>query len=268
MNAKEFEQIVNERCQKIRDVLTAKAKEYASDKDRLHNFNRGAQITGQTRERVLHGFMMKHFISYLDILDNVDKGIYPSHSLVDEKIGDIINYFILMEACLKGCNKGEDGQLTPGYIAFFSSTDLMNWKRGCCQDAIAGLTGELLGEDGLIKIKWIYPMHSGFVFPAMSFDETGTIHVVDGEFFYDAHQKLQFHLPESRRIKIHRLSFVDRILIKLKLKKDIRYHGTVGDFYSLDEVGKIWKPNVIERFQKMKTSLQKKQPKRPDPNTQ
>jgi len=60
----------------------------------------GAEISGISRERVLHGFMLKHLISYLDMLDDMDKGIIPTEAYLDEKIGDIINYFVLQEASI------------------------------------------------------------------------------------------------------------------------------------------------------------------------
>lgn len=96
--------LVTERCDKITKTLILKAKEYANGKDRLHNFNRGAEISGISRERVLHGFMLKHFISYLDLLDGIDSGNIPTNEVIDEKIGDIINYFILFEASIKDRN--------------------------------------------------------------------------------------------------------------------------------------------------------------------
>lgn len=101
MNTLEFDTIVAIRCGKIEETLSIKAKEYVRGDDRLHNFNRGAEISGISRERVLHGFMLKHFISYLDMLDDIDKGITPSAEYVDEKIGDIINYMVLLEASIK-----------------------------------------------------------------------------------------------------------------------------------------------------------------------
>lgn len=101
MNTTDFDKIVSERCEKIKHVLSVKAKEYVRGDDRLHNFNRGAEISGISRERVLHGFMLKHFISYLDMLDDIDKGITPTADYVDEKIGDIINYMVLLEASIK-----------------------------------------------------------------------------------------------------------------------------------------------------------------------
>lgn len=105
MNSIEFDKIVEERCTKIKYVLSEKAVEYASDTDRLHNFNRGAKISGQSREKTLWGFALKHYISFLDILDNIDKGVIAQDYVVDEKIGDLINYLVLVEACIKDRNK-------------------------------------------------------------------------------------------------------------------------------------------------------------------
>lgn len=104
MNSEQFDTLVKERCEKISFTLSVKAREYVRGDDRLHNFNRGAEISGITRERVLHGFMLKHFISYLDMLDDIDNNNIPSDEIVNEKIGDIINYFILLEASLKDRN--------------------------------------------------------------------------------------------------------------------------------------------------------------------
>lgn len=101
MNTEQFDAIVEARCAKIKAILTVKAKEYVRGENRLHNFKRGAEISGISRERVLHGFMLKHFISYLDMLDDIDKGVMIPDDYIDEKIGDIINYFILLEASLK-----------------------------------------------------------------------------------------------------------------------------------------------------------------------
>jgi hypothetical protein len=104
MNNEQFDKIVEERCNKIKQVLSIKAKEYARNDDRLHNFVRAGVIMNMSKERALHGFLMKHFISYLDILEDIDNGKIPSNEMIDEKLGDIINYFILMEASIKERN--------------------------------------------------------------------------------------------------------------------------------------------------------------------
>ena len=101
MTEKEFQDVLTTRLTKIKETLSSKAEEYATDNDKLHNFNVGARLTGQTRERVLWGFALKHYISFLDILDNLDKGKLPTEAMVDEKVGDLINYLVLVEASLK-----------------------------------------------------------------------------------------------------------------------------------------------------------------------
>lgn len=100
MTSIQFNQIVENRLDKIRNTLVEKAKEYANDKDRLHNFNRGAAITGKTREDVLWGFALKHFVSFMDILDGIRGGKFPDKDKWDEKIGDLINYLILIDVCV------------------------------------------------------------------------------------------------------------------------------------------------------------------------
>lgn len=77
-----------------------KAKEYANDEDRLHNFNKAGKMSNQTPEKALRGMLLKHIVSMDDIIENIDKGVLPSKALLDEKIGDIINYYILIEACI------------------------------------------------------------------------------------------------------------------------------------------------------------------------
>ena len=105
MTEEEFDKIVGYRCDSIKAILTIKGKEYRRENNPLHNFERGAKITGQTPVRVLDGFVLKHLISYRDMLDDVEAGNIPSEELVDEKFGDIINYFILQEAQIKNIIK-------------------------------------------------------------------------------------------------------------------------------------------------------------------
>jgi hypothetical protein len=44
--------------------------------------------------------MAKHWVSVLDIIDKLVTNNYVSGELIDEKIGDSINYLILLEAML------------------------------------------------------------------------------------------------------------------------------------------------------------------------
>jgi hypothetical protein len=100
MTNKEFDVILEQRITLMRQVLQKKAGEYASLDDRLHNFKRAAQVLGTTSEKALLGMLVKHLVSLFDIVDSwQDKKC--SIEMLDEKIGDTINYAILLEALLK-----------------------------------------------------------------------------------------------------------------------------------------------------------------------
>lgn len=100
MEEKRFYKLVDERLSKITSTLASKGNEYSTPGNKLHNFDRGANITGQTREIVLLGFLLKHQISILDIIDKIEVGVLPTRKLLDEKLTDIINYYILLEASI------------------------------------------------------------------------------------------------------------------------------------------------------------------------
>lgn len=90
--------------EEIKRSLGLKSGEYASTGDKFHNFNEGAIRLKCTPERCLEAYNTKHLVSYSDMLDNLDKGIVPSDEYIDEKLGDIINYFILQKIQLKQRN--------------------------------------------------------------------------------------------------------------------------------------------------------------------
>lgn len=103
----EFSEVVDERIRKIVDTLREKAIEYSGDGDRFHTFKVGARIMGTTPEKALQGMMLKHLVSVFDLIDwagTDDERI--TVELIDEKIGDTINYLILLEGMLK---QGRDG---------------------------------------------------------------------------------------------------------------------------------------------------------------
>ena len=100
MKTEQFNEIVEARCEKIKKVLVKKAAEYSSDTDRLHNFKVASRINDETPEKALWGMMAKHLVSILDIVAATRGGRRPSAELRDEKVGDAINYLILLEALL------------------------------------------------------------------------------------------------------------------------------------------------------------------------
>lgn len=97
MNTPQFEAILESRLSSIKQVLGNKAKEYAIG-DRLYNFKRAAEISRTTPQKALAGMFMKHLVSVLDL---VEGSLPPTEYMVNEKIGDAINYLILLEAVLK-----------------------------------------------------------------------------------------------------------------------------------------------------------------------
>lgn len=97
MTIKEFNKVLEQRIEKIRKVLAAKNKEYASPGDKLYNFKRTAAMLGCSDEEALLGMLAKHLISIIDMVQNKREADY---ALWDEKLGDAINYLILLEAII------------------------------------------------------------------------------------------------------------------------------------------------------------------------
>lgn len=80
------------------DTLTAKAAEYATDGDRLHNFKVAAATQGISPVQVLGGMMCKHTVSVYDMIGTGKE--YPLE-LWEEKIKDSINYLFLLWALVQ-----------------------------------------------------------------------------------------------------------------------------------------------------------------------
>ena len=97
--------IIKERIGKIRDILIQKGNEYDTEEERFHSFNTAAKKYNKTPERIAHEWWTKHYVSFLDMLDALeDKGPLRNRitsKLIDDKIGDMINYLILIEGMLK-----------------------------------------------------------------------------------------------------------------------------------------------------------------------
>ena len=97
MTTEQFEQIIRRRMELGLETLAHKAKEYAKG-DRLHNFKRGGEVMGCSPERALLGYMTKHLVSVVDIIDDIEKGHAPTQTYWDEKLGDLYNYVLLLDA--------------------------------------------------------------------------------------------------------------------------------------------------------------------------
>jgi len=98
MNSTTFKHLLESRIEKIRTSLNVKGKEYSTNDDKLHNFKQAAIMNAEHPARSLHGMLTKHLVSYLDMVKGIESGKTYSNEYIDEKITDIINYFILQEA--------------------------------------------------------------------------------------------------------------------------------------------------------------------------
>lgn len=98
MNAERFNEIVNKQIEDIKDILLTKSIEYATD-DRLYNFKKGNELFGSKDlpSSVCWGYMLKHLVSVHDIANGIRAA---SLEQINEKIGDSINYLILLKGLL------------------------------------------------------------------------------------------------------------------------------------------------------------------------
>lgn len=98
MTMDDFDAVVERRLERIRQTLVVKGREYSRDGDRLSNFHNGARMLRCTPERALLGYAVKQMVSIVDFVRDLDQGVVRTEAEWDEKLGDAINYLILLEA--------------------------------------------------------------------------------------------------------------------------------------------------------------------------
>lgn len=98
-NAELFANSISEMVDKSLDILIKKGKSYSSDEDRLHNFRVAAALQGISEKEALAGMLAKHLVSVFDMVKTDESRPRPYSSAVwDEKIGDAINYLLILRA--------------------------------------------------------------------------------------------------------------------------------------------------------------------------
>jgi len=97
MNSKEFNLTMDGLLERCKETLQHKAGEYADSRDRLHNFNSAAELIGGTKAQACWGMAVKHVVSVSDMVASGQS--YPM-PIWDEKLGDMLNYCILLYACV------------------------------------------------------------------------------------------------------------------------------------------------------------------------
>lgn len=100
MNKEFLKEVIADTLEKIEDTLGVKALEYVREDNAMHNFDIGARMTNQIREKVLYGFALKHHISIADMRNDIENNLLPKKEVIEEKFGDAINYLILEKASM------------------------------------------------------------------------------------------------------------------------------------------------------------------------
>ena len=100
MDKETFDKVLAGRIAKCINTLSAKADEYATS-DRLHNFKVAGEVQGCTPVKALGGMMCKHTVSVYDLINDFDKGKDIPVEMWNEKIGDSINYLLLLDALIQ-----------------------------------------------------------------------------------------------------------------------------------------------------------------------
>jgi hypothetical protein len=97
MNTAQFDIIVDSNIAAIKTTLTAKADEYARG-DRLSNFKKIAAFRNVTPEEACMALVVKHIVALDDFVADLDTGLVQQYPRWREKIGDIQNYMVLLDA--------------------------------------------------------------------------------------------------------------------------------------------------------------------------
>ena len=98
MKTTDFNKIVEDFLEKTKSTLIRKQEEYNLEADRFGFFKRAAAMAGNSPEQALYGFLLKHLVSLSDM---VGSGKKFSKALYEEKLGDIVNYLILLRGLLE-----------------------------------------------------------------------------------------------------------------------------------------------------------------------
>ncbi|NCD13703.1 MAG: hypothetical protein EOL92_00535 [Bacteroidia bacterium] len=101
MHPSQFSALAARRFDACGEVMIQKSAEYSRQNDRLWNFKRAADMQGITPAEALRGMWAKHLVSVFDMIDHLALGNVPSQATCDEKIGDTINYTLLLEGLIE-----------------------------------------------------------------------------------------------------------------------------------------------------------------------
>ena len=99
MTVEERDKTIRITIDKCMRVLKEKAEGYSTD-----DFRVAAGLQGCSVTQALAGMMTKHTVS---VYDMINSGQSYAPAVWDEKIGDLINYLLLLRVAVKGCGLEE-----------------------------------------------------------------------------------------------------------------------------------------------------------------
>jgi hypothetical protein len=99
MTPQEFNNIFQDTIMALENLVKAKGETYATGNNRLHNFDRAADIIGRGDDAIkaCQGMWTKQLISLLDALDALPRQTW-NQERCDEVINDLLVYLILTKA--------------------------------------------------------------------------------------------------------------------------------------------------------------------------
>lgn len=104
MKQSEFNGIVLDMLTRAEETLTRKGQEYAENAstenqvDRLEHFKKAAALQGVTTAQAAFGMLAKHLVSVADM--TASRKAYDLATW-DEKLGDSINYLLILRAIVE-----------------------------------------------------------------------------------------------------------------------------------------------------------------------
>lgn len=100
MDTKTFNMHIEDQIARCRKVLITKGDEYGRQ-DRLHNFKAFSELAGVSPEQACSGFLGKHIVSIYDMCRGISHGEKYDLETWNEKIGDAINYLLILSAIVR-----------------------------------------------------------------------------------------------------------------------------------------------------------------------
>ena len=98
MNNQEFTNIFNDTMMALEQLVEHKGSQYATTRDRLHNFNMAGKILGISTLQACQGMWMKQLVSLFDEINKLPVEKPWSQDRCDEVINDLLVYLILTKA--------------------------------------------------------------------------------------------------------------------------------------------------------------------------